>query len=50
MMQGGFVVLSSKYNIICVLRYTSIPYMALNSQGGWLPYDMNHINGDRGIF
>ena len=50
MMQGRFTVLSSGYDIISVLNYTSMPYIALDSQRRWLSYNINHIYGDKGIF
>ena len=42
MMQGRFAVLSSKYDIISVLNYISMPYIALRSQGRWVSYNINH--------
>ena len=50
MMQGHFAVHSSRYDIICVLNYTSMPYIALHSQKRWLFYNINHIHEDKGIF
>ena len=50
MMQGRFAVLSSKYDIICVVNYTSMPHIALNSQRRWLSYNISHIHEDKGIF
>ena len=50
MMQGHFAVLSSKYDIICVLNYTSMPYIALHSQRRWLSYNIYHIHEDKSIF
>ena len=50
MMQGRFAILSSAYDITCVLNYTSMPYIALHSQRIWLSYNINHIHEDKGIF
>ena len=49
-MQGRFAVLSSKYDIICVLNYTSMPFIALHSQRRWLSYNVNHIHEEKCIF
>ena len=50
MMQGRFAVLSSKYDIICVLNYTSMPFIALHSQRRWLSYNVNLIHEEKRIF
>ena len=50
MMQGRFAVLSSKYDIICVLKYTSMPYIPLHSQRIWLSYNINHRHEGNGTF
>ena len=50
MMQGRFAVLSSKYDIICILNYTGMHYIALDSQRIRLSYNIIHIHKDTGIF
>ena len=50
MIQARFAVLSSRYDIICVLNYTSMPYIASHSQRIRLSNDINHIHEDKGIF
>ena len=48
MMEGRFAALSSKYNMYCTSKCTSMPYISLRSQRNLLSYDMKHvvINGE----
>ena len=50
MIQGRFAVLASKHDIICIINYTGMPYIALDSQMIKLSYNINHIHEDIGIF
>ena len=49
MMQGRFGVLSSKYTIYCILSFTNMQYIVLDSQRKSLYYYINQIHEVTGL-